>query len=418
MFNLGIDIGTTSITTIITKNEEIVEVLSDKNEFIKTDEAFSFIQDPKRIIQIVQNQINYFFDKYDSIDFIGVTGQMHGILYTNSNYDLLSPLYTWCDQRGAEIINGKSYKELAYEKTNVDVPIGYGLITHFYNLKNDLVPKCDYIISTVYDYLANYLSHSNKLTLHSSSAASLGFYNLEENEFLFDILKILGIKKKNIPDVTPKIKDLGTYKGAKVYVAIGDNQASYLGATKGEKALLINFGTGSQISISTNKIVKTDNCEIRPYLENDYLIVGASLCGGKSFEALARFYQSITNEPLEDIYTKLTNTELIDTDVEFKPLFLGTRKDPSIKASINGLNLKNFNIENFTISLLNGMVDELYTFYQDMKYVPFNQIVGSGNGLRKNELLQKITEKRFNKKLILNEIKEEAAYGACLYFRR
>ena len=307
---------------------------------------------------------------------------------------------------------------LAFEKTGISVSVGYGLLTHYYNLSNNLVPKEDYVISTIYDYLANYLASSKELTIHSSSAQSFGYYNLEKNEFYEDKLSLLGVKEETLPDVTASPKKLGTFKCAKVYSAIGDNQASYMGATNGKKALLLNFGTGAQISISSDNIIKTESCEVRSYIKDDYLVVGASICGGKAFEALARFYQSITDEPLDTIYRKLTSIKYTNTDVEFKPLFLGTRKDSNVKASVSGLTLSNFNIENLTISLLEGMVDELYSFYQDMKDIPFECIIGSGNGIRKNKLLAQIVEKKFNQKVLINEIEEEAAYGATLYFRR
>ena len=41
-----------------------------------------------------------FFARYPDIERIGVTGQMHGILYLDGEGNAVSPLYTWQDARG------------------------------------------------------------------------------------------------------------------------------------------------------------------------------------------------------------------------------------------------------------------------------------------------------------------------------
>ena len=42
-------------------------------------------------------------------------------------------------------------------------------------------------------------------------------------------------------------------------------------------------------------------------------------------------------------------------------------------------------------------------------------LIGSGNGIRKNKLLQNILSKKFKHNLNISETKEEAAYGAVLF---
>mgnify|MGYP003304592592 CR=1 FL=1 len=61
------------------------------------------------------------------------------------------------------------------------------------------------------------------------------------------------------------------------------------------------------------------------------------------------------------------------------------------------------------------MVDELYDFYLDMKNISYESVIGSGNGIRKNNLLKEVINDKFKTNLIVNNIKEEAAYGAAIY---
>lgn len=50
-------------------------------------------------------------------------------------------------------------------------------------------------------------------------------------------------------------------------VAIGDNQASFLGAAGSENnTLLVNMGTGGQISVLTDQYFETEGIEARPFL--------------------------------------------------------------------------------------------------------------------------------------------------------
>ena len=62
---------------------------------------------------------------------------------------------------------------------------------------------------------------------------------------------------------------------------------------KDEGELLINIGTGSQISIVSSHPITAENVESRPYVDGKYLIVGAALCGGRAYSILKDFYKAI-----------------------------------------------------------------------------------------------------------------------------
>ena len=53
--------------------------------------------------------------------------------------------------------------------------------------------------------------------------------------------------------------------------AIGDNQASFLGAVPRDGSVLVNVGTGSQISVLADQIRSFDQLECRPYRKGKYL---------------------------------------------------------------------------------------------------------------------------------------------------
>ena len=105
---LGIDIGTTSITALLLNetNCAVIDKATLKNDsFIESDLPFERIQDPEIIIGTVKKAISEITDG-SNISSIGVTGQMHGIVYLDKEYSPVSPLYIWQDLRGNEIYKG------------------------------------------------------------------------------------------------------------------------------------------------------------------------------------------------------------------------------------------------------------------------------------------------------------------------
>ena len=133
--------------------------------------------------------------------------------------------------------------------------------------------------------------------MHSSNAASLGFYDLRHHHFDNIALLDAGIDPDILPKVVKNTTLAGTTdcdflpSGIPVAVAIGDNQASFLGAvTNPDSSILVNVGTGSQISFVTKEVTHLKSGEIRPLTDDKYIFVGASLCGGRAYAVLKNFF--------------------------------------------------------------------------------------------------------------------------------
>ena len=111
---IGIDIGTTTISGVVlenkvegqitTKAEEKLEIVEGKDYrkwlFFPAEHEWERIQDAEQIVKKRLNLTDYFLDKYQDVERIGLTGQMHGIVYIDKNGKCVSPLYTWQDERG------------------------------------------------------------------------------------------------------------------------------------------------------------------------------------------------------------------------------------------------------------------------------------------------------------------------------
>lgn len=409
MYSIGIDIGTTSICAALMSPQTgkiICTAVHQNDSFIETPNIWEKIQNVSVIEEKVLEVINsVLLNKKDDgeIISIGISNQMHGILYIDADGNAVSPLYIWQDERGnLPYKDGKTYAQ------HLGSFAGYGLVTDFYNRVNSLVPENAVGVCTIGDYIAMKLTGTKKPVMHISNAASFGCFDINENKFTLD--------NGMLPEVTDEFKAVGEWNGAKVSVAVGDNQASFIGSVSGD-APLLNVGTGSQISYLNDKPVVGENIESRPYDGKRFLVVGSSLCGGRAFSMLERFFASVvemaTGEKCPSIYPQIdkmleTKTE---TDMLADSRFCGTRSDPTIRGAITNISQDNFTAGDLSVAMLYAIANELHSMYTGGKT---ENIVCSGNGIRKNAALQKVASEVFSAEIKIPRYEEEAAYGAAL----
>ena len=427
MKTLGLDIGTTTISAVILDEGAVSEVRNVKNDTFLPGEAWERIQDPEKILNISLGLVNELLSRHPDTAAIGVTGQMHGILYVDRQGNSVSPLYTWQDGRGDLPYDADhTWASRLREVTGYTVATGYGLVTHAYNLYHHLVPHHAAALCTIMDYAAMKLAGKDRPVIDPTNAASLGMFSLEAGCFDRSALEKAGMDSGILPEVAADpCLGMGAY-GIPVFTAIGDNQASFLGATEGRKhALLVNVGTGSQVSVFTEKYIKTPSLETRPYPGGGWLMVGASLCGGRSYALLENFFRQtvkmVTGKE-ESAYSAMERALDKAEDPENAPVtvttFQGTRKDPERRGSITGIDTENFTPVHLMYSVMHGMARELidmYREYLDQGGEGPEVMIGSGNGLRKNKHLCRVFEKVFGCEMLLSEKEEEAACGAAMF---
>lgn len=134
------------------------------------------VQDANAIVDIVLDLIQELRIQYPDIKGIGLSGQMHGILYVNAEGEAVSPLYTWQDMRGSLLYkDGMSYAAYLSKQTGFPLSTGFGLVTHYYNKVNSLVPQNAVKLCTIMDYTAMRLTGKCEPLVDCSNAASLGF---------------------------------------------------------------------------------------------------------------------------------------------------------------------------------------------------------------------------------------------------
>ncbi len=429
MRTLGIDIGTTTISAVVadSQNGSVEKAYTVENRsFLKSNAAWEKVQDPQHILEKTRTLLEKILKEYPDIKAIGLTGQMHGILYVDAQGKHVSPLYTWQDGRGNQpLLEGKSICQILQETYGKRAYTGYGLVTHLYQHQTGKNPKQAVGFCTIMDYLGMVLTGQKEPLVHASNAAGFGLFDVKKGCFYEKILEQMGIESTMLPKITQEISILGTYKKIPVCVAIGDNQASFLGSVKNpENTILLNMGTGGQVSVCSKDFYEAGEIEARPYLGNQYLLVGSSLCGGRAYALLENFFRQYAEamgivemnhyavmERL--LYARNSMEEKWKIDTRFS----GTREYPDKRGSIQNIGIDNFTPASLVLGVLEGMTEELYEMYQEIEKglkSPKTQILGSGNGLRRNPFLQQLMSQRFSMDFQLAEHTEEAALGAAM----
>ena len=299
---IGLDIGTTTICAVVLDGEtgDVLESRTVANDtFLASEYDYEKIQDVDLILYKVTTIIQQFIETYGNINCIGVTGQMHGILYVNQEGNAISPLYTWQDGRG-DLLYTKddTYAQYLTKKTGYHMASGYGVTTHFYNMCNNLVPEGISTICTISDYIAMKIVNEKVLVMTPSNAASLGCFNLKNKRFDFKALEKVNIYNDIFPTIKLGYGIVGrTKEKIPVSVAIGDNQASVLGSVQDmENTVLVNVGTGSQVSVGVLGYLDNQSCldiELRPSVCDDFILVGSTLCGGRAYAMLESFFREV-----------------------------------------------------------------------------------------------------------------------------
>ena len=422
---IGLDIGTTSISAVaaeVSSGALLRSVTVPNDGILPSPDGVSRLQDPVRIVETALGLKESLAAEFSPVAAIGVTGQMHGILYLDRAGRAVSPLYTWQDGRGNLPYGKSTYAAHLSTRSCYPLASGFGLVTHFINREQGLVPSEAVTFCTIQDYIALLLARRKTPLLHASDAASFGCFDLEAHTFDCFAMEKLGFDNAFLPAVTAETAIIGQDGSIPVAAAIGDNQASVLGSLRENADILVNIGTGSQVSAVVSAPVPFPAGAVRPYVDGKFLLAGSPLCGGRAYALLHRFFArcaELFGGDGRDIYTVMNDMaaeQPEDHSLTVDTRFCGTRNDPALRGALSEISEDNFTPEQLTRGVLWGMTAELRGLYGEMPLLsPATGLVGSGNAVRKNPVLRRYLEEQFNLPLKLPVHREEAAFGAAVF---
>jgi len=449
---LGLDIGTTHITALaldaatgkIAASHSVANVSETTS---RADKARGHSEwDAAQMVTLAWDAIRQtteLLPNPSAVSGIGVSGQMHGVCLLSGQLEPLSPFIGWQDQRGEERMPGSqiSYleraRELAADLPGVRLATGFmGLTLFWMKEEGHTFPDCARACF-ISDYAVSWLT-GEPPCVDPSNADSSGFFDTARRRWNEALIARLGLPLDILPPVRaapasagrlrPRLaRESGMRTGIPVCVSIGDNQASFAGSVADYAgSISLNIGTGGQISVYVPSYIGDDVLETRSYMDGGYLVVSAGLCGERSYALLKDFFRAVGRvfynaRGDEDLYgrmNELAATVAPGSDgLVCNPLFTGTRRDPTLRASWCGFSPENFSPAHMTRALLEGLVRTFVASYGRMRRIGVAErakLVGSGNGLRRNPLLAQIAASAFGMPMYIPRHEEGAAYGAAL----
>jgi len=421
---LGIDIGTTNLKVIVLDlhSAAVVERLSLPNSFLGS----SFLQDPDTIVAKLDTMLASLGHRYDCI---GITGQVHGILYTDACGRAVSPLYTWLDKRAAERYGDSTVQAMLAQKTGRTIAPGYGLLTHYVNKVRNEVPATAAAFAGIIEHVAAHLIGQRLEAADPCSLSAFGAFDPVTNRCDRAVLdEVLGHDFPYMQVAAPFTLAGCTASGIPVAYPVGDNQAAFhaLVADPGN-GCLVSIGTSGQISVHKDDGACPAGMELRPYPAGGYLVVGATLSAGKSYERLMVLFKeaasSLAGHPIDDeqVFAMMQQAAEAARSKEGFPLRVstalnGTRTDPAQRGTIEGIDLDNLTVGNLVNAFVDAIVGELMAFTRDLgaSFDPISTIIATGNAIDKNDLFSASLSRLSGRRIVKASVEDAAAVGAAL----
>jgi len=378
---------------------------------------------------------------------LGVTGQMHGVALLGPGATPLGPAITWQDRRVEQPIPGQEESYLhrfmslaggpsAFDRCGCLPAAGYLGPTLFWLFRNGQLPPPPARACFIPDAAVAFLTGRVPCT-DPTDGGSSGIFDIVARRWHWPLIERLGLPRGIFPEVRESgelagelLPDLaratGLPTGTPICVALGDNQASFLGSVREPgRSFLINVGTGGQISALVEDFCRVPGLDTRYFPGGRYLLVGAGSFGGRSYAYLrdlflqvgAAFFGGRGDEELYDQMTRLAAAVPSGCDgLACSPIFTGTRTDPAARGSFTGISPHNLTPGHLARALLEGMAAGFLALHGQMAPVigVRPHLVGAGNGLRRNRLLAQLLATAFDLPLQITAHQEEAAVGAAL----
>lgn len=425
---VGLDVGTTSVGAVVldaSRGRIIRTVSRPAGARLVSRNAWEQIQDAERIWDVVQQVIAELQEDIDGAEGIGVTGQMHGIVYLDTMGNAVSPLFSWEDGRGdRQCADGRTYCRRLQEETGLLVKSGWGLVTHAYHVGEGLVPPGAVVFCTMPDYIAMKISGQTQPVMGPTLNASLG-YALTAGEGADELDRLYAnMTAQRVPDRTLVGR---TSAGVPVWVAIGDNQASFLGAiTSPETSLLVNIGTGSQLSVYLNGDDEWIGQEVRPFFDGGCLGVQASPFGGGAYAGLlglindvvATFGGGVNPISYEQFDAVLALERQGSEAWQRRGEARVDVRSADRVLGLSDLQTASVDIRTLATRMVASMASEIFSMtsaWPESLRDRLTTTVAAGNTLRRNPGLRGALAASSGRALTMARHAEEAAVGAALY---
>ncbi|XP_041456947.1 sedoheptulokinase-like [Lytechinus variegatus] len=463
---LGIDLGTTSVKLSLingTSREVLFAVARPTAARTVGVESppLSDEQDVKKIFITIQACINDLAQFYSACDVtyklkaVGVTGQMHGIVFWRSDLTIddivkekddgiesqekYSNLFTWQDGR----CTPEFLAELPSPDSHLRLATGHGCATAFWLQRNSshFVQRFDRA-GSIMDMFVTLICGIETPIMSTQNAASWGYFNCKTNTWNSQKLSRAGFPVHLLPEVRDPGSIAGQInrcswcdgvlpEGVDVGVGMGDLPCNMLPVLQTPTHGVISISTSAQIVTTTSPGFTptasdgSSPIEYFPYFDRKFLSVAASLTGGNVLAHLVTTLQewlSALDLPQASDKDRLfsimidSGLKCKDTTLEVDPVLGGERHQPNRRGSVSNIGFENLSLGDIFRATCRGIANNLSRMCpaEEMVFKGVTQVVGCGSALLRNPVLKEEVEKVFQSLPFVYSDKGDASLGAAL----
>ena len=429
---IGIDLGTSSVKTILINYEQKILASSQSDLSIQCPQDGYNEQDPHEWIQATENCFEALKEKcpkefLDTIS-IGISGHMHGATLIDKEGKVIRPCILWNDTR--------SFKECEeFEDQDFDVRAISGNITMpgftapkinwIKNNEPDNFKKIDKVLLPK-DYLRFYLTGG--LYSEMSDASGTLWMNIEDRTWSDKLLAASFLLKEHMPTLVegneetgilkPSIKEKFKFsKNVIVVGGAGDNAAAAAGmGIVDDNQSFISLGTSGVFFTPTKKFLKNTQDAVHSFchcLPNKWHLMSVMLSASNCLDWICLITGQSIEAALQNAENFYANEDLTNTPY-FLPYMSGERtphNDPHVRGSFHYLK-KNTNQAALQFSVIEGVCFGILDGINSIKSVNnnFDDIFMVGGGSRSSfwlTLLSSIIQRKLS-------VCDQSEFGAAL----
>ncbi len=434
---LGIDVSTTSSKALIIDDSGKVIAVASSPHSLQTPKPLWSEQDPQEwwtaVCDCIRSALDQAHIPGDSIEAIGLTGQMHGLVLLDDAGNVLRPAILWNDQRtqdqcdeihqkigrekfiqitGNVALTGFTAPKILWVKENEPEVFG--------RAKHVLLPK---------DYIRFKLT--GEYAMDKADGAGTVLFDLRKRDWSDEVLNALGIPQSWMPrtfegteftgSITEQAAALtGLSVGTMVAAGGGDQAAGAVGMGAVETGVVsLTVGTSGVVFATTPSALIEPQGRLHAFchaVPGMWHFMGVMLSAAGSLQWFRDTLASKTS--FDDLVKEAEDVPAGSEGLQFLPYLSGERTpypDPLARGAFIGLTLRHSRAH-MTRAVLEGVsfgLKDSFTLIQNAGLGKITQVRASGGGT-KSLLWRQILASTLNAELVTVNTAEGGAYGAAL----
>ena len=394
---LGIDIGTSACKSIIVDNEGNLIASAAEEYPLYIPQPGWAEQNPSdwwnAAINTMRKAIQESNISPGSIKCVGLSGQMHGLVALDKNYEVLRPAFLWNDQRTLkqcmEIIDIAGGESQLLNFTNNTMLPGYtgGKILWLKEEEPQNYEKSKIFLNPK-DYIRYRMT--GEIATEVSDASGTGLFDVKNRKWSGALLQKLGIDISLLPLCyeSPEITGFSTKEvfeatGLPEKTAVtgggGDSVVQTTGTGLIKEGILgLTIGTAGIIAMGLNSFKFNETGKLQVFCNNSpnkWHIMGVTLAAGGSLQwfknVLGKYEVEQSKASGKDVYAIIdeavsNNSAAGSKNLIFLPYLSGERcpyADPDARGAFIGLTLRH-SYEDIARSVLEGVAFSARQVYE------------------------------------------------------